>query len=540
MGQLGYCQIDVDLDANNSNSNSNSNTKKHTERRSSSFLKTNSKTFCNPTPKPLTDLFNIKSVHACFDSSFALRQSGEVYSWGNNEYGQLGLGANFHAQNNNSVFTPTQTQIDKQILSVAAGDFHVLFLTSQGAVFSCGLTTFGRTGLNPQCTKTESQPTLTFVELFLDDGLHVDKICAGGASSAAIVGNEVYVFGYNTSGNLGLNGTIDVYEPTRINFFKISNISIIDVALGEDHSVFLSDSGMMFCSGKTSCGRLGFSQASCEVEAAAIIGDSIDSSDTNVDGIFAVVEAEIEREQTNDPNQITANVGESFSDSINNAFVNDSPLIETPICIGCLFDDGDGANGGVTSGGAHNLAFKTSTARYTKRTSGALLVDCRFSRHGCRGKLLGALIELHESRCKFRTRSCKFKTFGCREENLIFLSKADFHETECDFRLVRCESCKAEVPLNALGVHEDVCDMILVKCEKCGFEVVRKKFEAHMAAHLEEEKEEEEKVEVEVGVEKEVEVDVDVDADVEVEEVNDKKPKPKPPKPKRVGGGFAR
>ena len=60
----------------------------------------------------------------------------EVYSWGNNKYGQLGVS---ELQNSNIPVRLTAFDVlDEEITQVSCGGSHSLFLTSEYDVISCG------------------------------------------------------------------------------------------------------------------------------------------------------------------------------------------------------------------------------------------------------------------------------------------------------------------------------------------------------------------------------------------------------------------
>ncbi|XP_035711509.1 RCC1 and BTB domain-containing protein 1-like [Folsomia candida] len=65
-------------------------------------------------------------------SSFALSESGDVYSWGYNGYGELCLG------NTTGVNVPTKIIIDKLVKKIANGLHHTLLLTTSGEIYASG------------------------------------------------------------------------------------------------------------------------------------------------------------------------------------------------------------------------------------------------------------------------------------------------------------------------------------------------------------------------------------------------------------------
>lgn len=78
---------------------------------------------------------------------FFLPTGSEVFSWGQNKHGQLGLGYELKKQ--------TSPQLIKSLLGIpfaqiAAGGAHSFALTLSGAVFGWGRNKFGQLGLNDE------------------------------------------------------------------------------------------------------------------------------------------------------------------------------------------------------------------------------------------------------------------------------------------------------------------------------------------------------------------------------------------------------
>lgn len=89
----------------------------------------------------------IVQVACGYYHSLALSKASEVFCWGQNKYGQLGLGTDCKKQ--------TSPQLIKSLLGipfmqVAAGGAHSFVLTLSGAIFGWGRNKFGQLGLNDE------------------------------------------------------------------------------------------------------------------------------------------------------------------------------------------------------------------------------------------------------------------------------------------------------------------------------------------------------------------------------------------------------
>jgi alpha-tubulin suppressor-like RCC1 family protein len=192
----------------------------------------------------------VKAVAAGYNYSLALTESGEVYAWGWNEEGQLGLG------DTEDRLTPTKVEGLPKVKAIAAGGAHSLALTESGEVYVWGYNASGQLGLGD----TEARLTPTKVE-----GLpKVKAIAAGGAwpiryvveaghSLALTESGEVYAWGNNAFGQLGLGDTEDRLTPTKVEGLP----KVKAVAAGYDHSLALTESGEVYAWGNNASGQLG-------------------------------------------------------------------------------------------------------------------------------------------------------------------------------------------------------------------------------------------------------------------------------------------
>ena len=94
-----------------------------------------------------TNLSGVSQVAAGGSHSLAVTSFNNVYAWGANTQGQLGINSNVDASYATLVLTAASATLSN-IVQVAAGTSHSLFLTSTGTVFACGLNTSGQLGNN--------------------------------------------------------------------------------------------------------------------------------------------------------------------------------------------------------------------------------------------------------------------------------------------------------------------------------------------------------------------------------------------------------
>mmetsp|Transcript_15968 Transcript_15968/g.24748 ORF Transcript_15968/g.24748 Transcript_15968/m.24748 type:complete len:121 (+) Transcript_15968:4161-4523(+) len=103
-----------------------------------------------------------------------------------------------------SIFSDLEEGSDTKIESIAAGKFHSLLLTTQGAVFGCGKTNVGELGLgggdDPDLDDddfTFSQPKVLekgiphFVPLYSASQVRVSSVFAGGQHSFLVINEKL-------------------------------------------------------------------------------------------------------------------------------------------------------------------------------------------------------------------------------------------------------------------------------------------------------------------------------------------------------------
>lgn len=142
----------------------------------------------------------VTAITVGWDFAAARTSAGQVLSWGDNMSGQLGNGRTTGSRLPVKVKLPSRAKVT----ALAAGGGHVLALTSAG-LFAWGLNAFGQLG---DGTTTSSDRPVKVEILLRGPGLgHVTSLFAGCDHSLALFsGGALLAWGYNAFGQLG-NGT---------------------------------------------------------------------------------------------------------------------------------------------------------------------------------------------------------------------------------------------------------------------------------------------------------------------------------------------
>lgn len=168
------------------------------------------------TPKfvPLSLLNPIRSVSCGSRFTVVVTMSGEVWSWGSGECGQLGNGrCTMRDVPEKCISNDITTEL---FCDVACGSAHVLALTENGNIYVWGLNTKGQLGLGD--IKVRQTP----LHMELPNGHEVAKIYAEGHSSACITksGQKLLTWGSGKDYRLMQGNQNNIMIPTYVNNFQ--------------------------------------------------------------------------------------------------------------------------------------------------------------------------------------------------------------------------------------------------------------------------------------------------------------------------------
>jgi alpha-tubulin suppressor-like RCC1 family protein len=140
------------------------------------------------------------------------------------------------------------------ITDIACGMYHNLVLGSNGQIFSWGYNGRGELGVGD--TSTRNTPTL----ISSITSKNISQISAGNQFSLALSSdNIIYAFGANNYGQLGVGDYTDKSTPTIVSITNISNRTITGISASKmgGHAMILTSDGNIFGMGLNSYMNLG-------------------------------------------------------------------------------------------------------------------------------------------------------------------------------------------------------------------------------------------------------------------------------------------
>eukprot|EP00928_Gymnodinium_smaydae_P007799 TRINITY_DN12793_c0_g8_i1.p1 TRINITY_DN12793_c0_g8~~TRINITY_DN12793_c0_g8_i1.p1 ORF type:complete len:1764 (-),score=436.64 TRINITY_DN12793_c0_g8_i1:32-5323(-) len=190
--------------------------------------------------KRLKEPWSLAQIRCGATHTCALTRSGDLYTCGSNDFGQLGLGVDSPPNQ----WHPKLVQIPgvKRINYIAAGYEHCLAISHVGELYTWGKGSRGQLGT----TKTRHSWTPERVSILSNQGECLQ--CAAGDEHSAVIirrfgeaGHALYTWGSCELGKLGFGdeATSDVIVPQEVQIPCARDETPTHVACGQDHTAVI-------------------------------------------------------------------------------------------------------------------------------------------------------------------------------------------------------------------------------------------------------------------------------------------------------------
>ncbi len=225
------------------------------------------------------------SAYSCF-----MLDNGSVKCWGENSYGQLGLGDTINRGDNSSEMGDNLNFVDlgsgRTATAIAAGNHHTCAILDNASIKCWGFNASGQLGLGNTSNRGDNSSEMgnNLPSVDLGSGRTAKAIATGGSHTCAILDNaSVKCWGFNASGQLGLGNTSNRGdEPDEMG----NNLNSVDlgsgrtakvIATGGSHTCAVLDNASVKCWGENSNGQLGLGDISTRGDEPDEMGDYLPS-----------------------------------------------------------------------------------------------------------------------------------------------------------------------------------------------------------------------------------------------------------------------
>jgi alpha-tubulin suppressor-like RCC1 family protein len=186
----------------------------------------------------------VQAISAGASHTCAISVGGAAKCWGANYWGQLG--------NNSTTYSPIPTDVsglNSGVQQISAGPGHTCAVTSTGGITCWGVNGAGQLGNNSTATSLIPVGVIGL-------GSGVQAVTTGGAHTCALtVSGGVKCWGFNYSGQLGNNSTIS--SPIPLDVTGLSSGVQALAASNNAHTCVITNVGGVKCWGYNVSGQLG-------------------------------------------------------------------------------------------------------------------------------------------------------------------------------------------------------------------------------------------------------------------------------------------
>lgn len=214
--------------------------------------------------KKVENIPQCKYISSGYAFQCAITVSGDIYSWGAGENGRLGNGTKI------DINIPTKIEIDVKFKIIEAGSVHMCAISENNELYSCGDKKYNGHNIDEDLTKIK--------KIHYFDGMFFNllSIGPGGYHTLALnIAGKLFTWGHNRVGQLGLgnnSGSVIIDDgdhilPSPHLVESLNGIIITDINAGWGHSAVVSLTGNIYMCGRNSRGQLGIDRDLCMINS---------------------------------------------------------------------------------------------------------------------------------------------------------------------------------------------------------------------------------------------------------------------------------
>ena len=231
---------------------------------------------CSTAPAPVAGGLGFSALALGEAHSCGLTNAGAAYCWGYNGEGQLGNGSGSgpdlcrdHSQP--CSVTPVAVAGGLSFRALAAGEYHTCGLTTSGAAYCWGADYVGQLGdgsaRGPESCGSFSDRPCSRTPVAVSGGLSFITLALGQNHTCGLTNSgAAYCWGANWVGQLGDGSITNSLTPVPVT----GGLSFSALAAGFEHTCGLTGAGVAYCWGSNVSGQLGRVTCVCSTVPVAV------------------------------------------------------------------------------------------------------------------------------------------------------------------------------------------------------------------------------------------------------------------------------
>lgn len=213
--------------------------------------------------------------------TIAVKYDGTIWGWGDNTYSQIGIGDKTHRS------SPVQIGTTTDWANAVAAAYYSVGVKTDGSLWTWGRNANGYLGNNQGST---DQPYPFRIGLENNWSQQIEHLCAGHHGAAIKTNGTLWMWGYNGQGQIGDNSTVHRSSPVQLAGTTWAQVSTggSDVTIANAHTVAVKTDGTLWTWGYNASGQLGLNTATNRSSPAQVAGTNWKYAKASFGGTVAI------------------------------------------------------------------------------------------------------------------------------------------------------------------------------------------------------------------------------------------------------------